>query len=364
MFLSQLSLQNFRSYSSHQFTFQQLTTLIVGPNAQGKTSILEAIELLATGNSFRADKVEEMITLGAELSRVNATVRSTLVPSPENDDTQLEVLLTRGEVQGKRTQSRLYSVNTIRRQKRVFTGNILTVSFRPEDMRLVEGSPARRRAFLDKPLSLLSQEYDHALRTYGQALIRRNKLLTQIREGEQTTSSLTYWNATLLKYGEIIHHHRQRFLDSFVEVEFPVEFTVEYLHSTFTQARLAHYQPREIAAGHTLIGPHKDDFSVQFPLVGQPEPVPVALYGSRGQQRMGVLWLKMAELHFVHAQTGRHPLLLLDDILSELDHDHREHVLQLVGEQQTLVTTTEPAVLAFFQHGQYPHQVLDLTAAT
>ncbi len=359
MFLKSLSLQHFRNHAQKAIEFTQPVTVIVGPNAQGKTSVIEAISLLATGNSFRAERVEEMISFGQELARVKGVIEESETEQlalPDEDDeadnqTELEVILTRGLVQGKKTALRLYSVNDVRRRKREFTSNFTTVVFRPEDMRLVEGSPSRRRTFLDTPLCLIDKEYDRAITTYDQALQRRNRLLSQIREGEQSASVLTFWNLTLVKHGEYMAQLRRKFLDFCSSVTFPVEFTVEYEHSPITPERLAEYQSREIAAGHTLIGPHKDDLIVKLKLSANSveEFLPVATYGSRGQQRLAVLWLKMCEFSFLKDQTQQTPLLLLDDILSELDDHSRSNVLSLLIYGQSVITTTEERIVEEIQ---------------
>jgi len=338
-----LELQFFRNYPACHFEFTEPTSVIVGPNAQGKTSIIEAINLLATGASFRADKVEEMIQFDQELGRVKGQVLD--LEDPEAETTELELILTRGEVQGKKTAHRLYSVNQIRRQKREFTKHFSTVVFRPEDMRLVEGSPSRRRNFMDIPLSKIDKEYERSLTTYEQALIRRNKLLQQVREREQPATSLLYWNLTLIKHGNYLTEQRRTFLDFFSKVEFPMAFTVEYDQSVISQARVDEYLDREIASGHTLIGPHKDDLIVKFQFTLLQPPLSVATYGSRGQQRLAVLWLKVAEYEFVKEKTGVAPLLLLDDILSELDVESRSKVMSLLGQGQAIITTTETKIV-------------------
>jgi DNA replication and repair protein RecF len=332
MTIQSISLQNFRNYTSRSLQFSPGTTVLVGPNAIGKTAIVEAVHALATGNSFRAGITDEMITFDQELGRVKGIVNT------DSEELELELLLTRGIVQGKKTQKRLYSINGTRRSKRKFVGNLLTVVFRPEDMRLIEGSPARRRDFLDTPLQLLSAEYQQSLSTYGKALVRRNKLLTHIREGEVPRSVLTYWTMTILKHGQLIQEHRRQFIESFQTVDFPLNFRVEYDVSVISEERLAYYAEREIAAGHTLVGPHKDDIHVFL------EDHDVAVYGSRGQQRMAVLWLKQGELAYVTQQAGHRPVLLLDDILSELDEVHEGVVLEQLNKGQAIVTSAHAQI--------------------
>lgn len=369
-----LALQYFRNYTSHTFTFNQPTTIIVGPNAIGKTSIIEAAHLLSTGQSFRAGRVDEMIQFQQELGRIKAkitTPKAVLAneeatyegESGTAEETELEVLLTRGEVQGKRTLKTLYSVNGVRRRKKDFIGHFFTVVFRPEDMRLVEGSPSRRRQFLDTPLATLSSEYARSLSTYEQTLKRRNKLLEQVREGTSPETTLAYWNMSLIKHGEVLQQHRQAFLYSFQTVEFPLPFSVDYQPSLINQERITLYQKREIAAGHTLVGPHKDDFivNIQDPR-HQVSQFNIAEYGSRGQQRLAVLWLKVGELAYIEQKTEQSATLLLDDILSELDVDSRHRVLTLLGERQTIITTTEPRIVEEVQALTASLQTINLAA--
>ncbi len=349
--ISHLQLEQFRSYPGLDLQFTAPATVIVGPNALGKTSILEAIALLSTGASFRAEKIEEMVRFGAELSRVVG----------KTAEDELEVMLTRGVVQGKRTQHRLYSVNQIKRRKQDFVGKFYTVVFRPEDLRLVEGSPSRRRSWLDTPLAMTNQEYERSLSTYEQTLVRRNKLLQAVREHEQPASVLTYWNMTLIKHGQVLTEARRTFLGSFVGLDFPIPYSVEYQPSLISAERIEEYQGREIAAGHTLIGPHKDDIVVQLPFAwAQGEKQPVETYGSRGQQRLAVLWLKLGEYAYLLNHAGEPPLLLLDDILSELDSDSRAHVMSLLGRGQVVITTTEASLAEDINREVDRVQVVDL----
>lgn len=412
--LKSIFLQNFRGFVDQKIDCNQNVTLLVGANGSGKTSILEAIGLLATGQSFRAEKVEEMVRLGVELGRVegkiqvgdrqikdatttrhsesmNSSYHSRLAcpetsgdPESQNDHSfnyveltsnsditlsphrhpklvletiDLEVMITRGEVQGKKSSKRLLSVNGVRRRLGDFVGKFATVVFRPEDMRLIEGSPSRRREFLDTPLSFISQEYARSLHTYNQSLIRRNKLLQAIREGEAPRTSLTYWTESILKHGQILQNYRQQMLTTYLHSPFPLGFRIKYLPSIISVDRLSQYADKEIAAGHTLIGPHKDDFQVDFLLAQPTSRHPgldsrssnspyhdVAAYGSRGQQRLAVLWLKLCELYYLENQLGQRPILLLDDILSELDTDSRELVLQVMKQGQSIITTASTGI--------------------
>lgn len=352
MYLKSISLDHIRKHLGMSLDFSKHATIILGDNASGKTTIAEAIQLLSTGESFRADVIDEIITFDAELGRIKAQI------ADETEEQELELLLTKGVVQGKKTQKRLFSVNGVRRRKKDFVGKLKSVIFKPEDMRLVEGSPSRRRAFIDSPLTLLYPEYVHSLSTYEQTLVRRNRLLQQVREGEQSKTVLHFWNNSLVKHGEVLQKLRVEMLQTFILLEFPVVFSVLYKPSVISPERQDEYLEREIAAGKTLIGPHKDDFEVILhqwrgqdtqEKMGKEEQFSVATYGSRGQQRLAVLWLKLCELQFIEQHHAEKPLLVLDDILSELDQESKLVVTDLLKSYQTILTTTQEADITLVQ---------------
>jgi len=341
MQIRKLTIQQIRNFSAQTWEFGPIT-VIAGKNGAGKTTLLESLALLSTAESFRAGKIEEVIKLGADLGRINGVIER------DGEVESLELLLTRGLVQGKRTQSRLYSVNGIRRRKIDFMGKLATVVFRPEDMRLIEGSPSRRRGFMDIALSGLDFSYHHALNSYEKTLKTRNRLLQLIRDGRQPLTTLTYWDQALVKHGEVLQLKRRDFLSFLRQIGFTLDLGVTYEPSLINSDRLAGYQAKEIAAGHSLIGPHKDDFVVTFPanqvgVVGEAgaELLPILAYGSRGQQRLAVLWLKLGELQFAERKLAQPPLLLLDDLLSELDQKSRQVVFDWLPKYQSILTTAD-----------------------
>lgn len=332
MLIKTLILQNFRSFSKEALSFDEKTTIIVGPNASGKTNILEAINLLATGKSFRAEREEEMIRNGEELARVVGKIGGL-----EGDEgTELEAVLTRGTFNRAPVARKKLSVNGVSRRMYNFVGALKVVLFGPWDLELVTESPSRRRRFLDNVLSQVDREYYRSLLSYEKAVRQRNKLLERIREGEAQRSQLLFWNQLLIKNGNYLTEEREKFID-FVNSTQQLgdeNFGLEYDRSPISESRLEQYANEEIAAATTLVGPHRDDFKFE-------KERNLATYGSRGEQRMGVLWLKLAELAFIEAKSEQRPVLLLDDIFSELDHKHREVVMLVLGKQQTIMTTAD-----------------------
>jgi len=284
----------------------------------------------------------------------------------EEEYMSLAVVLTRGKYLGKRIQMRRYLVDGAARIRSNFVGRLGVVMFRPEDLRLVEGSPSRRRQFLDDSLSQTSSIYAKALTAYEGALRRRNRILDAIREGRANRTQLAFWDATLIKNGNILTDERREFCEylSGVTTAFG-QYQVDYNSSTVSTARLKQYENEEVAAGYTLVGPHKDDFRIMsIPMQSgssystrnerddsvdlkgvSTESKDLHKYGSRGEQRLAVLFLKLAAMAYLEEKRKVKPILLLDDIFSELDQKHREEVLKMMEGRQTIMTTAEEEVL-------------------
>lgn len=352
MYLKSLNLHNFRRFKTLDLTFHEPISLLIEKNGQGKTTVLEAIYLLARAKSFRAKKVEEMILFERDLSRIKTSLTNA-------EEVELELILTKGIVQNKKTQKIHFLVNTVKKRKKDFLNHFNCVAFRPEDMRLIEGSPARRRDFIDDILSVCDQFYQDAYKTYYQALLRRNRLLHEIKQGKLKTSVLTYYNFALLKNGQILQEKRAQFFGEFATVDFPIAFQIEYLPSLINEERMKKYQEKELAAGYSLIGPHKDDFLVKIKLKNG-QFYDLAAYGSRGQQRLAVLWLKIVEIVYLERKNQDKPILLLDDIFSELDDDSKIKVLELMNRYQTIVTSTEERTEKFLTKNYLNFEIISL----
>ena len=335
MILTNLTLQNFRSYSKKTFAFSPQTTLIVGPNTAGKTNILEAIMLLATGKSFRADMDREAIRWGEELSRMNAKCQMI------NDKCELELVLTSGEVQGQQVPMKKYLVNGVPRRQIDFVGNLRAVLFWPEHLELVTDSPSLRRRYLDSVLVQVDREYRRSLLSYERGLRQRNRLLDLINEGKAGRGQLLFWNQLLIKAGGYITDKRTELITYINSRQSSVfSYQIQYDKSVISEARLEQYKDEEVAAKATLVGPHRDDFTIFK------DEKELSKYGSRGEQRLAVLWLKLAELSYIEKEIGERPILLLDDIFSELDDEHRELVVDLIGKQQTILTSADRDIMS------------------
>ena len=326
--------------------------LVWGPNAAGKTSLLEAIVLLAWGRSHRTTADGELVRWGTELARVEARVgRSAALPDASD---AVEVALVRTQAGGARKRIR---VNGVTRRAAGLVGVLRTVMFAPEDMLLVAGSPSLRREALDRLASQRSPAYARELAAYGRALQQRNGLLRLIREEQATRAELRFWDSALLDAGGAVLDERRRLLGALgtplaaahAEIA-PDEAAAGQLGIRYaTNAppqpgesprealarRLAETADKEVWNGTTLVGPHRDD------LVFVLDERPLATFASRGQQRTAILAFKLAELDLLTALDGHPPLLLLDDVFSELDPERRAHLVRRISElPQAFVTTT------------------------
>lgn len=334
MNLRHLSLQNFRNYKKADFSFSPDVTLIVGPNTSGKTNLLESIYLLAHGGSFRTSHEQEMISWGEEVGRVGGKVVSSSV--------ELEIILTSGFVQNQKVPLKKYLVNGVAKKRVDFIGNQLCVLFSPVDLEIIVDSPSRRRDFLDFLLEQVDKEYRFAIIAYTKALRQRNALLQEAQQrGLRNEKQFEYWDNLLIKNGEIITQKRESFIEFLNNSEKEIfDFIILYDKSIISEARLLQYREAEIGAGVTLVGPHRDDINFQMFNNTRGTTHDIKLFGSRGQQRLTILQLKLLEIFFIEKKTDQRPTLLLDDIFSELDEKHIDLVLERVGEQQTIITTT------------------------
>lgn len=353
MVLSFLTLQNYRNYEKASVAFSSATTLVIGPNTAGKTNILEALAMLATGKSFRAERDSEVIRWSAEVARAKATV----------EDTILELVITSGSVEGQKAPMKKYLVNGIARHSVDFAGILRVVLFWPEDLELVTDSPSLRRRYLDSVLVQVDREYRRNLFSYERGLRQRNKLLDLINEGKASPAQLLFWNQLLVKSGGYLTDKRGEFLDFINSSAFSdMTYRVMYDKSVISDTRLLQYANEEIAAKATLVGPHRDDFIItknqeqrtKNP-IRESNCFDLSKFGSRGEQRLAVLWLKLAELSYIENEAGERPILLLDDIFSELDGEHQQLVLSLVGKQQTIITSTDTGVVQLLKDNKTKH---------
>ncbi len=348
--LDRLTLLDFRGYASLDAAFGPGPHLVWGPNAAGKTSLLEAMVVLAWGHSHRTAADGELIRWGTDLARVEGDVEGGVASDV------IEVAIVRAGAGSAAGRKRI-RVNGLGRRAAGLAGLLRVVVFAPEEMLLIAGAPSLRRAALDQLASARSPVYADAFATYGRTLQQRNSLLRAIREEGASRDELRFWDTAFLDAGGTIVEERRRLLGILAEplaaahAEIaPDEASVARLGLAYvTNApplpgesprdalarRLAETAEKEVWNGSTLVGPHRDD--IAFELGGRD----LAGFASRGQQRTAILAYKLAELDVLTALDGRPPLLLLDDVFSELDPERRSHLVRRIAElPQAFVTTT------------------------
>lgn len=334
MLLQKISFKNFRNFQTASFDIDPSTTIVIGENARGKTNLLEGIYFLANGVGFRESKEEEFVNF--ESQNQSMIVEGVFVS--DKDKTVFTInLLKRG--------SGLDKIFQIQRTKRkhadYLRSQIRTVLFSPDQIEIITGSPDRRRDYFNKFISSCDLEYKKKLRNYETALRKRNKVLEYFTSIARLKEDLFFWDSYLEEQASYVTQKRSEYVDLLNQNQKidGAQFTMLYLKSEITQTRLSEYFDKEIKIRRTLIGPQKDDFLISM------NDHDVHKYGSRSAQRFAIFWLKINELKHYEALYGRKPLLLLDDIFSELDHKNRKLVTSLIGKYQTIATTTESGIL-------------------
>lgn len=345
MKLTNLQLQNFRNYESVQLEFTDGVHVFIGENAQGKTNLMESIYALAMTKSHRTTNDKELIGWNKEFATIKGTVEKTATK------TNLELQFSK--------KGKIAKVNYLE-QKRLssYLGNLNVILFAPENLTLVKGSPQNRRKFVDMELGQMSSLYLYDLVEYNRVLKQRNTYLKQLAiKKKQPDEYLEVLSEMLSELASKIVFHRLDFMKQLEALAIPIhdqlslgreKFSVSYqatipLEDGITASQMKEIyinqfkknQTREADQATTLIGPHRDD------LIFYLNEIPVQTYGSQGQQRSTVLSLKLAEIELMKLSTGEYPLLLLDDVLSELDDDRQTHLIKAIENKvQTFITTT------------------------
>ena len=335
MILTTLYLHQFRNYIDTKIDFSDGVTLFVGKNGNGKTNILEAIFLSILGKTFRGKKEHEMIAWEKPIAHVQARFIEQHVTQKR------EVVISSTE-----KNKKLLKIDEVLVKPIDYIGSIYCVLFSPEDMNLIDGEPSLRRRYLDVLLSQVDYQYAYSLAKYNKILKMRNKLLQSLREGKAQHDELHFWDKHIIEYGQYVVDKRKIALDFFNEKtsslyqemsDSETSLGIEYIGTTgkeYTET-LKKRIHQDIAQGSTSVGPHRDDF--QYILQGKD----LRTFGSRGEYRSVILVLKMLEILYIQDTKKTSPLLLLDDVFSELDVARRSYLLGLVSDQQTIITTTD-----------------------
>nr|MBQ8243653.1 DNA replication/repair protein RecF [Oscillospiraceae bacterium] len=348
MNLKQLQLRSFRNYADAAVEFDPGVNLIVGDNAQGKTNLLEAISYLGSGKSFRAQKTSEMVRFGADFAEIQGKVFS------QEREQELRYLLFAGS-----RPRQIFRNGAKKKSASELAGVLPTVLFCPEDLMILKMGSSQRRRFGDLALCGLRPNYDAALTEYHRILDQKSRILKDHFENPAVLAILPEYNQRLCQVGALLISYRARFYDSLGKsaaafhsqfsggVEnFALEYkTVSTVTDPFapvsklTQELMEHLQRHyraELETAQCLTGPHKDDFAVSL------SGIDLKAYGSQGQTRTAAISLKLAQRELMGREWGEEPVLLLDDVLSELDPGRQDFVLNQIVSGQVFITCCEP----------------------
>lgn len=340
MIIKSLELADFRNYDNLKIDFSSGTNILYGDNAQGKTNILEAIYVSATTKSHKGSKDKEIIGFGKE----EAHIRTIL----EKDGAEYRVDM---HLRGNRSKGIAIDGQKIKRASDLI-GMLNVVFFSPEDLSIIKNGPSERRRFMDMELCQLDQIYLNSLSKYNKLVVERNKVLKDLFEHPENSVLLDVQDKQLCEYGSIIIKAREKFITELNEIIRPIhekltggkELLSVYYEPNVEQAefekKLSSSRKKDIYAKQTTVGPHKDDFSFIVRKASEDDGIDIRKYGSQGQQRTASLSLKLSEIEIVKKSKKENPVLLLDDVLSELDSNRQNYLLNTIGNIQTIITCT------------------------
>lgn len=333
MYIKNIKIKDFRNYNELYLDFNSKVNFILGQNAQGKTNLLESIYITSMGKSFRTSRDTEMIGFGKDFARVYCEI------SRNDMDGSVEIIIDRA---GKKFV-KLDGVK-IKRASELLK-NVYIVIFSPEDLKIVKDEPEKRRKFIDRELCQIKPSYYDSLSNYKKVLLQRN---TYLKEETVDPSILDIWDMQLAEYGKRVMRHRSEFIEK-------LDFISSEIHGKITDGRenlSIKYAPNvdfkddlyeilkkscdnDMRQRTTTRGPHKDDLEFFI------DRINVRNFGSQGQQRTCALSLKLAEINIIEDETGEKPVLLLDDVMSELDSMRQKFLIKSLEDIQLFITTTE-----------------------
>lgn len=336
MYIQSLELEQFRNYRELNIEFGRGTNIFYGDNAQGKTNILESVYLAATTKSHKTSKDRDIINFNSDESHIKVIISKNDVP-------------IRIDMHLKKNKNKGIAINgiPIKKASELF-GILNVVFFSPEDLNIIKNGPSERRRFIDIELCQLDKVYLYNLVNYNKVLNQRNKLLKEIgyKEDEKLMETLEIWDMQLVRYGEMIIKRRREFINEINEIIYEIhknltdgkeEIYVMYepnVKEELLYDELKRHADRDIKSKTTNVGPHRDDICF---MSGE---IDIRKFGSQGQQRTAALSLKLSEIELVKKMIKDMPVLLLDDVLSELDSNRQKKLLDSLDNVQTLITCT------------------------
>ncbi len=340
MIIKSLELADFRNYEALKIEFSSGTNILYGDNAQGKTNILEAIFLSATTKSHKGSKDREIIRFGKE----EAHIRTVL----EKDGAEYRL-----DMHLRKSKSKGIAIDGQKIKKAAdLVGKLNVVFFSPEDLTIIKNGPAERRRFLDLELCQLDQSYLYNLTRYNKIILQRNKMLKDMYEHPEYKVVLDVQDKQIIEYGSKVISIREKFINDLNQIIGPIHkkltggkenLCIFYEPNVKTEEfedRMRHARDKDIFLKQTTVGPQKDDFSFIVKNDDNENEIDIRKYGSQGQQRTASLSLKLSEIEIVKKTKKENPVLLLDDVLSELDSNRQNYLLNTIGNIQTIITCT------------------------
>ena len=334
MILKSIELKNFRNYDDLDLKFDSGTNILFGDNAQGKTNILEAAYVSGTTKSHKGSRDKDMIRFGEDESHIRTIVEK------QGKEYQLDIHL-------KKNRSKGIAINKVPIKKASELFGILNmVFFSPEDLNIIKNGPSERRRFLDAEICQLDKIYLSDLTRYNKILMQRNRLLKDMQHQPQLMETLPVWDMQLVEYGKRLIRRRRQFVEELSEIVTGIhrnisgkreELVLRYepnIDAEFLEDELNRVREKDRKYAQTSVGPHRDDIS--FFIRG----VDIRKFGSQGQQRTSALSLKLSEIELVRQTIHDTPVLLLDDVLSELDSNRQNYLLNSIHDIQTMITCT------------------------
>ena len=334
MILKSIELKNFRNYEDLDLKFDSGTNILFGDNAQGKTNILEAAYVSGTTKSHKGSRDKDMIRFGEDESHIRTIVEK------QGKEYQLDIHL-------KKNRSKGIAINKVPIKKASELFGILNmVFFSPEDLNIIKNGPSERRRFLDAEICQLDKIYLSDLTRYNKILMQRNRLLKDMQHQPQLMETLPVWDMQLVEYGKRLIRRRRQFVEELSEIVTGIhrnisgkreELVLRYepnIDAEFLEDELNRVREKDRKYAQTSVGPHRDDIS--FFIRG----VDIRKFGSQGQQRTSALSLKLSEIELVRQTIHDTPVLLLDDVLSELDNNRQNYLLNSIHDIQTVITCT------------------------
>ncbi len=334
MIIKSLELKDFRNYKELKIDFDSGVNILYGDNAQGKTNVLEAVYYTATTRSHKSSKDKDVINFDAEEAHIKTIIDK-------------EGLERRIDMHLRRAKSKGIAVDKVRLKKAVELLGILNiVLFSPEDLSIIKNAPSERRHFVDMELCQLDQIYLYDLNNYNKIINQRNRLLKDVHFNSEYRDMIKIWDNQLLSYGIKIINRREKFIEQLNNIieeihgklsgereKLKIKYAPHVTADEF-EDKLKNSLERDIKLKMTGTGPHRDDF------IFYSNDIDIRVYGSQGQQRTAALSLKLSEIELVKQITRDNPVLLLDDVLSELDSNRQTYLLNNIGGIQTIITCT------------------------